>query len=44
MPVATIWAITNGSTDAGSIPAKVFENIREIVTAGFAKLVDEVNQ
>ena len=30
--------------DAGAIPAKVSENIRPIVIAGLAKLVEEVNQ
>lgn len=34
----------NAGTELGAIPAKVFENSREIVTAGLAKLVDEVNQ
>ena len=31
-------------TDDGAIPAKVFENMRPIVIAGFAKLVELVNQ
>jgi hypothetical protein len=35
---------TKAATFAGLIPAKVFENPRAIVTAGFAKEVDEVNQ
>jgi hypothetical protein len=26
------------------MPAKVFDNVRAMVTAGLAKLVDEVNQ
>ena len=30
--------------DWGSMPAKVSENIRAAVTAGLAKLVEEVNQ
>jgi hypothetical protein len=37
-------AATNGGTDAGAIPAKESESIRAIVTAGLAKLVDDVNQ
>jgi hypothetical protein len=32
----------NGITDAGAMPAKVFENIRAIVAAGLAKLVEDV--
>jgi hypothetical protein len=31
-------------TDAGAIPANVFENIRPTLIAGFAKLVELVNQ
>jgi hypothetical protein len=31
-------------TDTGSIPANVSENIRAIVTAGLAKLVDDVKK
>ena len=31
-------------TEAGAIPAKVSENIRPMVMAGLAKLVEEVNQ
>ena len=34
----------NAGTLAGSIPAKVSVSMRPIVTAGFAKLVDDVNQ
>ena len=34
----------NGSTDDGAMPAKVSVRVRAIVTAGLAKLVDEVNQ
>jgi len=34
----------NADTCAGAIPAKVSENPRAIVTAGFAKLVEAVNQ
>ena len=29
------------TTELGAIPANVFENMRPIVIAGFAKLVDE---
>ncbi len=32
----------NIGTDAGSMPAKVSLNARPMVTAGLAKLVDEV--
>ena len=34
----------NGRTEAGAMPAKVSVNARPIVTAGLAKLVEEVNQ
>ena len=34
----------NAATDDGAMPAKVFGNIRPNVTAGFAKLVDEVKK
>ena len=34
----------NIGADAGSIPANVSENMRAMVTAGFAKLVELVNQ
>ncbi len=34
----------NAGTDAGSMPAKVLLRVRPIVTAGLAKLVDDVNQ
>ena len=40
----TSWAATKAATEAGAMPAKVFENIRATVTAGLAKLVDDVNQ
>ena len=40
----TTCMTTNIGTDAGSMPAKVSEKMRAIVTAGLAKLVDEVNQ
>ena len=32
------------TTEDGAIPAKVSENIRPMVMAGLAKLVEEVNQ
>ena len=35
---------TKTGTDAGAMPAKVSENIRAMVTAGLAKLVELVNQ
>ena len=31
-------------TEDGAMPAKVFENIRPMVMAGFAKLVEEVKK
>ena len=34
----------NSGADPGYIPANVSENIRDTVTAGFAKLVDEVKK
>src|SRR6478735_6763564 len=34
----------NAGADDGSIPANVSDIVRAIVTAGLAKLVDEVNQ
>src|SRR6476646_9314288 len=34
----------NEGTSTGSMPANVFENMRPMVTAGFAKLVDEVKK
>ena len=34
----------NESADAGAMPAKVLVSMRAIVTAGLAKLVEEVNQ
>ena len=39
-----IWATMNSGAPDGSIPAKVSLNILDTVTAGLAKLVDEVNQ
>ncbi len=40
----TIWAAMKGGTEDGAMPAKVSENIRPMVMAGLAKLVEEVNQ
>jgi hypothetical protein len=40
----TIWASKNIGTEAGWMPAKVLENMRAMVTAGLAKLVELVNQ
>ena len=34
----------NVETEPGAIPANVSENVRPMVTAGLAKLVEEVNQ
>ena len=34
----------NIGADDGSMPAKVSDSVRAIVTAGLAKLVDDVNQ
>jgi hypothetical protein len=34
----------NSGAEAGAIPAKLSDNVRAIVTAGLAKLVDDVNQ
>jgi hypothetical protein len=42
-PPVTCAAINNG-TSTGLIPANVSDNARAIVTAGFAKDVDAVNQ
>ena len=36
--------ITKAGALAGAMPANVFDSVRPIVTAGLAKLVDEVNQ
>ena len=43
MPPPT-WAAMNTGADDGAIPANVLENIRPMVIAGLAKLVEEVNQ
>lgn len=40
----TTWHTTNAGTDDGSIPANVSVKARAIVTAGFAKLVDDVKK
>jgi hypothetical protein len=40
----TTWAATKLGTDDGEIPAKVLENIRPIVMAGLAKLVELVKK
>lgn len=34
----------NMGAEAGSMPAKLFDSIRATVTAGLAKLVEDVNQ
>ena len=34
----------NAGTTAGAMPANVSVSVRPIVTAGLAKLVDDVNQ
>jgi hypothetical protein len=34
----------NTGTEDGAIPAKLLENMRPMVIAGLAKLVDAVNQ
>ena len=39
-----IWAAMNTGTEDGAIPAKVLENMRPMVMAGLAKLVEAVNQ
>ena len=39
-----ICMMMNIGAEAGSMPAKVSESVRAIVTAGLAKLVDDVNQ
>src|SRR6185503_10051676 len=40
----TTWATTNGVTDDGAMPANVSESVRATVTAGLAKLVDDVKK
>ncbi len=44
MTAPTTWNAMNPGTDDGAMPANVFENIRANVTAGFAKLVDDVKK
>jgi hypothetical protein len=39
-----ICAAIKGATELGAIPAKVSESVLAIVTAGLAKLVDEVKK
>ena len=39
-----IWAVMNAGADDGAMPAKVSENIRPMVIAGLAKLVEEVKK
>lgn len=38
------WAAMNGATEVGAIPARAWVNVRPMVTAGFAKDVEEVIQ
>ena len=38
------WATTKAGTDAGAMPAKVFENMRPTLMAGLAKLVELVKK
>lgn len=40
----TSWATMKVGTQTGAMPAKLLLNDRAIVIAGFAKLVDDVNQ
>ncbi len=40
----TAWAATNAGAEDGAMPAKVSENIRPTVIAGFAKLVELVKK
>ncbi len=39
-----IWNATNGPTEDGLVPANVLENMRATVTAGLAKLVEDVKK
>ena len=43
MPPPT-WAAMNNGAEEGAMPAKVSENMRPMVIAGLAKLVEAVNQ
>ena len=38
------WAAMKAGTEDGAIPAKLLENMRPTVIAGFAKLVEEVKK
>jgi hypothetical protein len=38
------WAAMKAGTEDGAMPAKVSENIRPMVIAGLAKLVEEVKK
>jgi len=38
----TRWKATKAGADEGAMPARVFENIRSMVAAGLAKLVEDV--
>ena len=40
----TIWAAMNTGAEDGAIPAKLSVNMRPMVMAGLAKLVEAVNQ
>src|SRR5690349_8535141 len=40
----TSWAATNGTTEVGAMPANVSDSVRASVTAGLAKLVDDVKK
>jgi hypothetical protein len=37
-----VWATMNGMTEVGAIPAEVSDRVRATVTAGLAKLVEEM--
>ena len=39
-----IWAVMKAGASVGDIPEKVFVRVRAMVTAGFAKEVEAVNQ
>ena len=44
MTAPTVCATTKGKTDASTIPVNVSDNVRASVTAGLAKLVDDVKK
>ena len=46
MPTAapTACMATKPATEEGAMPAKVSDKVRAMVTAGLAKLVEDVNQ